>query len=75
MVLWLTLTSGNLRILNQFFNLYFFNKDVSLDIQFPRIKLCTVGKKILVEGSMSTNSNYGLSFYFMSKNGKLFAEF
>ena len=61
-----------LSILNQFFYFYFLNMDISLDIQVPGMKICTGSHKILVYGSVSQNFDPGLSFYFMSKNGKLF---
>ena len=35
--------------------LYFLNMDISLDIYFPTMKLCTVGQKILLERSLSQN--------------------
>ena len=53
-----------LLILNQFFNFYFLNMDISLGNCFPTMKFCIVGHKILMEGSMSQNFDSGLSFYF-----------
>ena len=58
-----------LLILNQFFDFYFLNMDISLGICFPSIKFCTVNQKILLEGSVSQIFYLGLSFYFMPKNG------
>ena len=42
-----------LLILNQFFDFYFLNIDISLGICLPSIKFCTVSHKNLLEGSMS----------------------
>ena len=49
--------------------------DISLDIRFLGMKLFTDDHKIHVEGSVSQNFELGLSFIFMSKNGKLFVNF
>ena len=48
---------------------------ISLDIKFLGMKLFTYDHTIHVEGSMSQNFDLGLSFIFMSKNGKLFVNF
>ena len=56
-----------LLILNQFFNFYVLNMDISL--RFPGMKFCTVGHKVLLEGTVSQFFDLGLSFYFMLKNG------
>ena len=58
-----------LLILNQFFDFYFLNMDISLGNCFPTMTFCIVGHKMLMEGSMSQNLYLGLSFYFMIKNG------
>ena len=58
-----------LLILNQFFDLYFLNMDISLDNCLPSMKFCTVSHKILLEGSVSQIFDLCLSFYFMPKNG------
>ena len=49
--------------------------DISLNIKFLGMKLLTDDHKIHVEGSVSQNSDLGLSSIFMSKNGKLFVIF
>ena len=49
--------------------------DITFDIKFPHMKLFTDDYKIHVEGSVSQNFELGLSFIFMSKNGKLFVNF
>ena len=46
--------------------------DISLDIKFLGMILFTDDHKIRVERSMSQNSDLGLNFNSMSKNGKLF---
>ena len=58
-----------LLILNQCFDFYFLNMDISLGICFPKMKLCIVGHKILLEGTVFQIYYLGLSFYFMLKNG------
>ena len=64
-----------LLILNQFFDFYFFNMDISLGICFPKMKFCIVSHTILFEGSVSQIFDLGFSFYFMSKNGYLLVIF
>ena len=56
-------------MLNSFFDFYFLNMDISLGICFSNTKFCTVGQKILLEGSASQIFYLAFSFYFMSRNG------
>ena len=42
---------------------------ISPGILFLGMKLCILGHKILLEGSVSQNFDLGLSFYFMLKTG------
>ena len=58
-----------LLILNHFLDFYFLNMDISLNICFSEMKFCTLAHNILLEGSVSQNFDFGLSFYFMTKNG------
>ena len=57
-----------LLIVNHFFDFYFLNMNISLDICFPKMKFCIVGRNILLEGRASQLLYLGLSFYFMLKN-------
>ena len=59
----------NSLILNQFYDFYFLNMDISLGICFPGMTFCIVGHKVLLEGTVSQIFDLGLSFYFMLKNG------
>ena len=59
----------NSLILNQFYDFYFLNMDISLGIYFPGMTFCIVGHKVLLEGTVSQIFDLGLSFYFMLKNG------
>ena len=61
--------------LNQFFDFYFLNMDISLGICFSTMKSCMVGHKILLEGSVSQIFDLGFSFYFMSKKRVTFGHF
>ena len=54
-----------------FFNFYFLNQDISLNIYFPSIKIHILIENILMEGTVSQNVYLGLSFNFM-KSRKIF---
>ena len=56
------------------FSSNFLNQDFSLNIELTLLKLSRY-INILMEGIMSQNFGLGLSFYFMSKNGKPFVIF
>ena len=64
-----------LLIFNHFFDFYFLNMDISLNISFSEMKFCTLGHKISLEGSISQNFDKGLSFYFISKKRETFGYF
>ena len=49
--------------------------DISVAIYQFKLKSSVCIHKVLVEGSLSQNFYLGPSFYFMSKNGQLFALF
>ena len=55
-------------ILNQFYDFYFLNMDISLGICFPKMKVFIVAHKILMEGRIAQIFDLGLSFIFMLKN-------
>ena len=55
--------------LNSFFNFYFLNMDISLDIIPAFTIFLTFIENILMQGTLSQNSYLRLSFNFMTKNG------
>ena len=65
------------KILNRFLFFYFifFNQDFEFTIMSPTLYFCYPIDNIHFEGTVSQILDLGLSFYFMSKNGKLFANF
>ena len=62
--------SKNLNFDNIFLNVHF-----STIIAYKNFKLCVLSLHIHSEGTVSQIFNLGLSFYFMSKNGKHFLNF
>ena len=52
-------------VLNQFFNFYFLNMDISLNIYTTVMKFEKGALNIALEGSVSQNFYLGLSFYFI----------
>ena len=49
--------------------------DISVTNNSTRINFLPCVHNIYMEGTVSQNFDIGLSFYFMTKNGKLFAFF
>ena len=62
-------------IKNLFFHFYFLAKDFSLNTVAMHLKFYTHVDNILMEGTVSQIFYLGLSFDFMTKNGKLFVIF
>ena len=62
-------------ILNQFFDFYLLNMDISLRICFPGMQFCIVGQKVVLEGTVSQIFDLGLSFYFYVKKRVTFGHF
>ena len=62
--------SKNLNFDNIFLNVHF-----SITIAYKDFKFCVLSLHIHSEGTLSQIFNLGLSFYFMSKNGKHFLNF
>ena len=52
-------------ILNQFFNFYFLNMDISLNIYTTVMKFEKGALNNALEGTLSQNFDLGLSFYFI----------
>ena len=61
--------------LKRILHFYFLTKDFSLNIMFPIPKLYRYSLDIVMKGTVSQTFYLGLSFCFMSKNGKLFVIF
>ena len=59
----------------EIFHLYFLKWDISFFVPHKRTKLVMANLGTLMEGKMSQIFHLRLSFYFMTKNGKLFAFF
>ena len=57
---------------NLFFDKIFLNFHLSVTIAYKDLKFCLLSTDIHLEGTMSQIFYLGLSFYFMSKNGKHF---
>ena len=53
---------------NPFPHFFFWNIDISPDIEVTELKFVTIVKNIPMEGPVSYFFHLGLSFYFMSKN-------
>ena len=53
----------------------FLNVHFSIPIAYKDFKFCVLSLHIHSEGTVSQTFNLGLSFYFMSKNGKHFLKF
>ena len=62
-------------IFYRFLSLLFLNSDFSVTIYVIEMILSVCAHKVPLEGSVSQNLNIGPSYYFMSKNGKLFVNF
>ena len=60
---------------NGIFDKIFLNVYFSITIADTDFKFCQLSPDIHSEGTVSQILNLGLSFYFMSKNGKLFLKF
>ena len=60
---------------NLIFDKIFLNVHFSIPIAYTDFKFCLVSLHINSEGTVSQIFNLGLSFYFMSKNGKHFLKF
>ena len=58
-----------------FFDKIFLNLHFSVTIAYRDLKFCLLSLHIYSEGNMSQIFDSGLSFYFMSKNGKHFLKF
>ena len=59
-------------IFYRFFSGFFLNSDISVTVHVMRLEFSECDLKVLLEGSVSQNLYLGLSFYFITKNGKLF---
>ena len=57
------------------FDKIFLNVHFSITIAYKDFKFCVLSLHIHPEGNVSQIFNLGLSFYFMSKNGKHFLNF
>ena len=57
------------------FDNYFLNLNFSITMVYKELKFCFLILLTHSEGTVSQIFHLGLSFYFMSKNGKLFAKF
>ena len=57
------------------FDKIFLNVHFSITIAYKDFKFCVLSLHIHPEGKVSQIFNLGLSFYFMSKNGKHFLNF
>ena len=57
------------------FDKIFLNVHFSITIAYKDFKFCVLSLHIHSEGTVSQIFNLGLSFYFMSKNGKHFLKF
>ena len=57
------------------FDKIFLNVHFSITIAYKDFKFCVLSLHIHPEGTVSQIFNLGLSFYFMSKNGKPFINF
>ena len=55
-----------------FFHKYYLNMDIAVTNNSILIKFCPCVDNIYMEGMVSQNFDIGPSFYFMTKNGKLF---
>ena len=60
---------------NLFFDNMFLIVHFSITIAYTYFKFCLLSPDIHSEGALSQSFNLGLSFYFMSKNGKHFLKF
>ena len=60
---------------NLFFDKIFLNFHFSVTIAYKDLKFCLLSLHIHLEGTVSQIFYLGLSFYFMSKNGKPFLKF
>ena len=65
----------NNKSINQIFNKIFLNVHLSITIAYKDFKFRMLSPHIRSEGTVSQIFNLGLSFYFMSKNGKQFLKF
>ena len=57
------------------FDKIFLNVHFSITVAYKDFKFCVLSLHIHLEGTVSHIFNLGLSFYFMSKNGKHFLKF
>ena len=62
----------NKKLKNIIFDKVFLNVHFSITTAYKDFKFCLVSLHIHSEGTVSQIFNLGLSFYFMSKNGKHF---
>ena len=60
---------------NLFFDKIFLNFHFSVTIAYKDLKFCVLSFHIHSDGTVSQIFDLGLSFYFMSKNGKHFLKF
>ena len=60
---------------NLIFDKIFLNVHFSITIAYTYFKFCLLSPHIHSEGTVSQIFNLGLSFYFMSKNGKHFLKY
>ena len=59
---------------NLFFDKIFLNFHISVTIAYKDLKICLLSLHTHSEGTVSQFFYLGLSFYFMSKNGKTFSK-
>ena len=52
-----------------FFHFYYFNMDISVTTKVSELKFSVFDLNILLDRSVSQNSDLGLSYHFMAKNG------
>ena len=62
-------------ILNQFFNFYFLNMNISLNNYAPVIRFKGGALNIILEGTVSQNFDLGLSYHFIFKKRITFGHF
>ena len=60
----------NNKFKNWIFDKIFLNVHFSITIAYKDFKFCLLSPHTHSEGTVSQNFDLGLSFYFMSKNGK-----
>ena len=65
----------NNKLKNRMFDKIFLNVQFSITIAYKYFKFCLLSPHTHSEGTVSQIFDLGLSFYFMSKNGKHFLKF